>query len=160
MPKEASNSEDPFAVAVIKGETIVGHVSRMISAVCAMFIRRGGLILCPVTGSRCYSEDLSQGGLEIPCAFNFCGNKFSWGQIFVNGCWVAKIAIISACENFPLYHMLDGNQRKKEREQRRNKKKEENNKIEIFAFDFLDCEEKSGDSGVIFCIRIAKGFLL
>ena len=34
------------------------------------------------------------------------------------------------------------------------------NKIEIFRFDLLDCEEKSSDSGAIFDIRIAKGFHL
>ena len=34
------------------------------------------------------------------------------------------------------------------------------NKIEIFAFDFIDCEEKSWNSGTIFYIRIAKGFHL
>ena len=34
------------------------------------------------------------------------------------------------------------------------------NKIEIFAFDFLDCEEKSWNSGAKFYIRIAKDFHL
>ena len=34
------------------------------------------------------------------------------------------------------------------------------NKIETFAFDFLDREEKSWDSGGIFDITIAKGFHL
>ena len=38
------------------------------------------------------------------------------------------------------------------------KKKKNNNKIEIFAFDFLDCEEKSWNSGDILDIGIAKGF--
>ena len=51
--------------------------------------------------------------------------------------------------------MLVGKKRNKER-----KKKEEENKIEIFMFDFLDCEEKSWDSEAIFDIRIAKGFHL
>ena len=46
--------------------------------------------------------------------------------------------------------MLD--EKKKER---RNKKKK---KIEILVFDFLNCEERSWDSGAIFNIRIAKGF--
>ena len=45
--------------------------------------------------------------------------------------------------------MLDG----KEEEERKKK-----NKIEIFAVDLLNCEEKPWDSGAIFCIRIAKGF--
>ena len=40
------------------------------------------------------------------------------------------------------------------------KKKKKKKKIEIFTFDFLDCEEKSWDSGAIFDIRIAKGFHL
>ena len=39
------------------------------------------------------------------------------------------------------------------------KKKKKKNKIEIFAFDFLDYEEKSWNSGAIFDIRIAKGFI-
>ena len=50
--------------------------------------------------------------------------------------------------------MLDG---KKEEEEERKKKK---NKIEIFMFDFLNCEEKLWDSGALFYIRIAKGFHL
>ena len=45
---------------------------------------------------------------------------------------------------------------KKEEERRKMTKK---NKIQIFTFNFLDCE-KSWDCGVIFDIRIAKGFHL
>ena len=40
------------------------------------------------------------------------------------------------------------------------KKNNSNNKIEIFAFDFLDCDENSWNSGAIFDVRIAKGFCL
>ena len=43
--------------------------------------------------------------------------------------------------------MLDGNERKKEAEKK-------NNKIEIFAFDLLDGEEKSRDSVAIFYISV------
>ena len=50
--------------------------------------------------------------------------------------------------------MLD---EKQEEEESRKKKK---NKIEILAFYFLDCEEKSWDSGAAFDIRIAKGYHL
>ena len=48
---------------------------------------------------------------------------------------------------------------KKKKKKNKNKKerKKKKNKIEPFALDFLDCEEKSWDSGAIFCIRIAKG---
>ena len=34
------------------------------------------------------------------------------------------------------------------------------NKVEIFEFDFLHCEEDLWDSGAILCIRIAKGLYL
>ena len=44
-----------------------------------------------------------------------------------------------------------------EKEEEERKKEEQ---IETFAFDFLDCEEKSLDSGAIFEIRKAKGFHL
>ena len=49
--------------------------------------------------------------------------------------------------------MLDG-------KGRRNKEERKKNQIEIFTFDFLDCEEKEWNSGAIFDIRIAKGFHL
>ena len=48
---------------------------------------------------------------------------------------------------------------KKEKETERRKMKKNNN-IEMFVFDFLKFEEKSWNSGAIFCIRIAKGFHL
>ena len=73
--REVGNSHDPLSVAVIKridGEdTIVGHVPRRISALCNAFIRRGGTIQCIVDGSRRYSADLPQGGLEVPCKLLF-----------------------------------------------------------------------------------------
>ena len=43
---------------------------------------------------------------------------------------------------------------------KKKKKKEEDEQNLIFAFDFLDYEEKSWDTGTIFDIRIAKGFHL
>ena len=48
----------------------------------------------------------------------------------------------------------------KEKREERKKKRTKKNKIEIFAFNFLDCEEKSWDSEAIFDIRIAKDFHL
>ena len=45
--------------------------------------------------------------------------------------------------------MLDGKEESKKK-----------NKVKIFTFDFLDCDEKSWDSGAIFYIRIANGFPL
>ena len=75
--REVGNSHDPQVVALKKEIGIdghlrlVGHVPRRISSSCSIFIRRGGSIKCSITGSRCYSSDLPQGGLEIPCILIF-----------------------------------------------------------------------------------------
>ena len=47
---------------------------RKISAICSLFLRRYGIISCQVTGARKYSEDLPQGGLEVPCRLTFEGS--------------------------------------------------------------------------------------
>lgn len=72
--RETGNRVDTFAVAVIRDGTVVGHVPKKISSVCSLYLRRGGSIVCRVTGSRRYSEDLVQGGLEIPCVLIFEGD--------------------------------------------------------------------------------------
>ncbi len=69
--RELHNLQDPFAVSVNKDATIVGHVPRVISAVCSSFLRRNGMISCRIIGGRRYSADLHQGGLEIPCILTF-----------------------------------------------------------------------------------------
>ena len=56
---EPTNTSDVHAVAVMKAETIIGHVPRKISTLCSVFLRRGGSIHCVV---RRYSSDLPQGG--------------------------------------------------------------------------------------------------
>ena len=67
--------EDRFAVAVVRGEVTVGHVPKRISSICSSFLWRGGTITCKITGTRRYSADLPQGGLEIPCQLRFEGNN-------------------------------------------------------------------------------------
>ena len=71
--RERGNTADAYAVSVIKDGTIVGHLPRRISCACTLFMRRGGTIGCQVTGTRKYSSDLHQGGLEIPCLLTFEG---------------------------------------------------------------------------------------
>ena len=71
--RERSNRFDPFAVSVMKQGTIVGHLPRKISAVCSLFLLRNGTISCQVSGTRRYSSDIPQGGLEIPCILTFSG---------------------------------------------------------------------------------------
>ena len=59
--RENDNTSDPYAIGVMKGREVVGHVPRKISRMCAVFLRNGGIIKCTVSGSRCYSRDLPQG---------------------------------------------------------------------------------------------------
>ena len=73
---EDGNLSDPYAVAVTQSShVVVGHVPRKISAACSLFISLGRIIDCTVTGSRRYSSDLIQGGLEIPCRLAFRGES-------------------------------------------------------------------------------------
>jgi len=69
--QEDGNPHDRYAVAMQKSSSVVGHVPRRISTLCYMFLRRGGTISCVVTGTRRYSYDLPQGGMEIPCQLKF-----------------------------------------------------------------------------------------
>ena len=57
----------------MRGSIVVGHVTRKILVAWARFLERNGTIQCNITGSRCFSEDLLQGGLEVPCTFKFQG---------------------------------------------------------------------------------------
>ena len=73
--KEEGNSHDLYAVAVKKQDSIVGHVPRNISTLCHLFLSRGGIITCTVSGLRKYLDDLPQGGLEVPCLLTLQGDK-------------------------------------------------------------------------------------
>ena len=73
--RELSNPQDPFAVKVTKDGSTVGHIPRKISAICAIFLQKGGRIDCLVVAGRRYSADLPQGGLEIPCTLKFSGDE-------------------------------------------------------------------------------------
>ena len=73
--REEGNPFDPFAVSVVRAGSIIGHVPKNISAACSLFLRNRGSIECTVTGSRRYSRDLVQGGLEVPCKLTFKGES-------------------------------------------------------------------------------------
>ena len=48
------------------------HIPCKISAVCFLFLQRGGTLICIITDSRRQlSSDLPQGGLQIPCKLEF-----------------------------------------------------------------------------------------
>jgi len=50
--REPGNWNDTHAVVVMKVDTIVGHVLRVISPICSIFIRRGGTMKCLITERR------------------------------------------------------------------------------------------------------------
>ena len=70
--KDRKNRHDPYAVAVMRSKTVVGHLPRKISTACSLFLSTG-TITCKVIGRKRYSHDLPQGGLEIPCTLTFVG---------------------------------------------------------------------------------------
>ena len=69
--RDVGNSHNTFAVAIKNSSEVVGHVPRFSSSICSIFIRRGGEIVCRITGTRRYSADLPQGGMEVPCILIF-----------------------------------------------------------------------------------------
>ena len=71
--REPSNATDRYAVAVVKSGAVVGHLPKKLSRAYSLIIRRGDRIRCRVTGRRRRSDDLQQGGLEIPCILTFEG---------------------------------------------------------------------------------------
>ena len=80
--RETGNRFDSFAIVVISEDgEIIGHVPKLISAAASLFLRYSGLIKCKVTGSRQYSRNLPQGGLEIPCKLTFAGSEKYIGKV-------------------------------------------------------------------------------
>ena len=76
MPARRENPSNLYVMAAKNDTgTVVGHISRTISAVCSLLLHRDGNIVCEVTGSRRASVDLLQGGLKVPCMLKFAGEK-------------------------------------------------------------------------------------
>ena len=69
---ELTNSQDPFAVAVIKDSCVVGHVPWIVSRTISFFLGKDGSIgFCEVTGAM---VNCAAGfDLEIPCVYRFYG---------------------------------------------------------------------------------------
>ena len=68
---ESTNREDRYAVAVMNGTHVVGDMPRKISFICHLFLCHTGVIVCRITGPMQYSRDLPQGGVEVPCQYQF-----------------------------------------------------------------------------------------
>ena len=73
--REPENRYDNYAVAVKKNTTIVGHLPRKISKMSSLFLRKGGEIVCVLSGRHRHYCDLKQAGLEVPCTVIFKGKK-------------------------------------------------------------------------------------
>ena len=55
--RESEIPADQYAVVMKKDNETVGHVSRTMSWICALFLEHNGVILCTVTGLRRRSVD-------------------------------------------------------------------------------------------------------
>ena len=76
--REEGNMYDPYVVSMFqsKNARVVGRIPRKILAACSLFLcHEGNTITATVTGHRKFSEDLPQGGLEVPCKLTFRGNE-------------------------------------------------------------------------------------
>ena len=63
---------DKYAIALINSESVtVGHLPKFMSKLAHLFVKHAGEIRCEITGSKRYSSDLEQGGLEIPANIIF-----------------------------------------------------------------------------------------
>ena len=65
LPFMQKSGVQPYAVAAMNHGIVVGHVSRSISAICLIFLKSN------IAGTRQYSFDLPQGGLELPYKLKF-----------------------------------------------------------------------------------------
>ena len=63
--------KDKYAIAIKNCEQTVGHIPMFLSKVTFFFLRYDGRVSIKVNGSRRYSVDLIQGGLELPAEFTF-----------------------------------------------------------------------------------------
>ena len=68
--QETGNTEDSYAVSIVKGDTIVGHVPHEKSRIVWYFIEHNGIVNCEVTARRKHGK-----GLEVPCIYCFTGKK-------------------------------------------------------------------------------------
>jgi len=70
VEQEAHDTADRFAVAIVKDETVVGHVPREVLHLVWYFIEHDGTVTCEVTGRRRHGI-----GLEVPYTYTFSTKK-------------------------------------------------------------------------------------
>ena len=94
--REKNNAKDPYAVAVVRRNVIVGHLPRKISRISALFLKRQGKISCKVLGRRRYSATRGPG--DSVCKFSL-SKKFR----VLNFRGLLRLRKFFNNENFPIY---------------------------------------------------------
>ena len=61
LPTEVKDDKDVYAIAVLRGSVVVGHVPRTFSRIFYFFMRHGGTVRCEIIGRRKFGV-----GLEVP----------------------------------------------------------------------------------------------
>ena len=75
-PRNPKKKRSSYAVATkTTSGIVVGHVPFSLSCIFATFLCHDGSTSCTITGSRLYSSDLPQGGLEMPCTHAFVSDN-------------------------------------------------------------------------------------
>ena len=93
--RETDNRHDRFVVAIVKDSEVVGHVRREILSICSIFLL-SETITCEVTGSRQYSYNLEQGGMDIPCKLKFtCSDQENLGYFTHCSCSATRLSMRS-----------------------------------------------------------------
>ena len=63
--------EDKYAMALTFNDTTVGHVLKFLSKITHFFLKLRGDLVMKITGQRRYSQELDQGGMELPRTYVF-----------------------------------------------------------------------------------------
>ena len=72
QPNPQFFAHDKYAIALINSESVtVGHFPKYMSKKAHFFVKHAERIRREITGSKRYSSDLEQGGLEIPAKIIF-----------------------------------------------------------------------------------------
>ena len=70
VEKEEGNEHDTFAIALLKDNSVVGHMPKELSHIARHFLSHEGVITCTITGHRKFGK-----GLEVPCTYSFSGKS-------------------------------------------------------------------------------------
>ena len=67
LQREFDNQFNKFAVKLLNGKEMVGHLPGKYSRIASYFLAHGGSISVKVSCHRQHYKELNRGGMEIPC---------------------------------------------------------------------------------------------